>query len=72
MRDNIPWRTPRLYDLEDCLPNVISARKAARRSAESADDCVVHSDGENAILSETETAVSSMPPTQSAIGVRAI
>ena len=49
---HLPWR-PRTYNLEDCLPSVISARDATRRRAEtSADDCGVHNDGENAILSQ--------------------
>ncbi len=49
---HFPWR-PRAYNLQDCLPSVISAREAARRRAESVDDCVLHNDAENAILSES-------------------
>jgi hypothetical protein len=50
---DLPWR-PRLYNLEDCLPSVISARAAASGRAEtSADSCVLHNDGENAILSKS-------------------
>ena len=46
----LPWRT-RMYDLEGCLPEVISRREASRPKEMIATDCVVHSDAENAIVS---------------------
>jgi hypothetical protein len=46
----LPWRT-RLYDLEGCLPEVISRREASRPKEITATDCVVHNDAENAIVS---------------------
>jgi hypothetical protein len=47
----LPWR-PRMYDLEDCLPEVVSRRQAAARAGEAtANDCVAHNDAENAIVS---------------------
>ena len=50
---HLPWRA-RMYDLEGCLPEVISRRQAAARSGQmSADECVVHNDSENAIVSES-------------------
>lgn len=50
---HLPWRT-RTYDLEGCLPEVMARRQAAARSGEvSADDCVVHNDGENAIVNKS-------------------
>jgi hypothetical protein len=50
---HLPWR-PRGYNLQDCLPSVISAREAAAsRTEASVDDCVLHNDGENAILSNS-------------------
>jgi hypothetical protein len=45
-----PWRT-RTYDLEGCLPEIISRREASRPREMTATDCVVHNDAENAILS---------------------
>jgi hypothetical protein len=50
---HLPWRT-RPYDLEGCLPQVIARRQAAARSGEvSADECVLHNDGENAIVNKS-------------------
>jgi hypothetical protein len=50
---HLSWRT-RAYDLQGCLPEVIARRQAAARSGEtSADDCVVHHDGENAIVGKS-------------------
>jgi hypothetical protein len=50
---NLPWRA-RPYDLEGCLPEVISRRQAAaRREETTADECVVHNDGENAIVTKS-------------------
>jgi|SRR6185503_6821197 len=46
----LPWRT-RMYDLEGCLPEVISRREASRPKEITATDCVVHNDAENAIVS---------------------
>lgn len=47
----LPWRT-RTYDLEGCLPGVVSRRQGAGRAAEqTANDCVVHNDAANAIVS---------------------
>ena len=47
----LPWR-PRTYDLEGCLPDVVSRRQAAGRASEtSVNDCLAHNDAENAILS---------------------
>jgi hypothetical protein len=46
----LPWRT-RMYDLEGCLPEVISRREASRPKEMTATDCVVHNDAENAIVS---------------------
>jgi hypothetical protein len=45
-----PWRA-RMYDLEGCLPEVISRREASRPKEMTATDCVVHNDAENAIVS---------------------
>jgi hypothetical protein len=49
---HFPWR-PRPYNLQDCLPSVISAREVARRAETSVDNCVLHNDAENAILKES-------------------
>lgn len=49
---HFPWR-PRAYDLQECLPSVISTREAARRAATSVDNCAFHNDAENAILKES-------------------
>ena len=46
----LPWRT-RLYDLEGCLPDVISRREASRPKEITPTDCVVHNDADNAIVS---------------------
>jgi hypothetical protein len=46
----LPWRT-RMFDLEGCLPEVISRREASRPKEMTATDCVVHNDAENAIVS---------------------
>ena len=46
----LPWRT-RAYDLEGCLPEVISRREASRPKEMTATDCVVHNDAESAIVS---------------------
>jgi hypothetical protein len=45
----LPWRT-RMYDLEGCLPEVISRREASRPKDMAATECVVHNDAENAIV----------------------
>jgi hypothetical protein len=46
----LPWRS-RTYDLEACLPDVVSRRQAAGRAGEAnANDCVAHNDADNAIL----------------------
>ena len=46
----LPWRS-RTYDLEGCLPDVVSRRQAAGRAGEtSTNDCLAHNDAENAIL----------------------
>ena len=45
----LPWRTRR-YDLEGCLPEVISRREASQPKEMTPTDCVVHN-AENAIVS---------------------
>jgi hypothetical protein len=50
---HFPWRV-REYDLQGCLPQVVARRQAEARKGElSADECVVHNDAENAILSKS-------------------
>jgi hypothetical protein len=50
---HFPWRV-REYDLEGCLPQVAAQRQAAAHKGEtSGDDCVVHNDGENAIVNKS-------------------
>jgi hypothetical protein len=46
----LPWRT-RMYDVEGCLPEVISRREASRPKEMTATDCTSHNDAENAIIS---------------------
>jgi hypothetical protein len=50
---HLPWRV-REYDLEGCVPQVAAQRQAAARKGEtSGDECVVHNDGENAIVNKS-------------------
>lgn len=53
----LPWRS-RMYDLEGCLPEVISRREASRPKEMAATDCVVHNDADNAIVSASRDRLS--------------
>jgi hypothetical protein len=46
----LPWRA-RAYDFEGCLPDVVSRRQGAGRAEPTANDCLVHNDAANAIVS---------------------
>jgi hypothetical protein len=53
----VPWRA-RIYDLEGCLPEVVSRREASRPKEMTATDCVAHNDAENAIVSASRDRLS--------------
>ena len=49
----LPWRA-RTYDLEGCVPEIAARRQAAARTGETDPGaCLVHNDGENAILNKS-------------------